>query len=114
MNLYVGNLSPDITEDDLREAFKSFGEVASVNVIKDKFSGSSRGFAFVEMPVKAEAQAAIGGLNEKNLKGQSLIVSEARPRRAARGGGGGGGGGRGPSRGGGGGGGGGGNRRYSW
>ena len=114
MNIYVGNLSPDITEDDLREAFKGFGEVTSANIIKDKFSGGSRGFGFVEMPVKAEAQAAIGGLNDKAIKGQPLRVSEARPRREERGSGGsggsgGGGGGRGPMRGGGGG-----NRRYSW
>ena len=81
MNIYAGNLSRDVTEDDLRQAFEAFGEVESVNVIKDKFSGESRGFGFVEMPGKAEAQAAIDGLNGKELKGETLKVSEARPRR---------------------------------
>ena len=80
MNIYVGNLSPEVTEDDLRQAFEEFGQVESVNVIKDKFSGESRGFGFVEMPVKDEAQSAIDGLNEKDLKGLTLNVNEARPR----------------------------------
>lgn len=97
MNIYVGNLSRDVTEEDLQEAFGAFGQVASVNIIKDKFSGESRGFGFVEMPEKAEAQAAIADLNGKDLKGQTLNVNEARPRtegRRDRGGGGRGGGGR--------------------
>jgi RNA recognition motif-containing protein len=80
MNIYVGNLSSDISEEDLRQAFEAFGQIASVNIIKDKFSSESRGFGFVEMPSKNEAQAAIDGLNGKDLKGQSLNVNEARPR----------------------------------
>ena len=84
MNIYAGNLSPDVTEDDLKEAFEAFGQVESVNVIKDKFSGAPRGFGFVEMPSKKEAQSAIEGLNSTDLKGQSLNVNEARPRREKR------------------------------
>lgn len=84
VNIYVGSLSRDVTEEDLREAFGAFGQVASVNIIKDKFSGEPRGFGFVEMPEKAEAQAAIAGLNGKDLKGQALNVNEARPRREGR------------------------------
>lgn len=80
MNIYVGNLSPDVTEDDLKEAFEAFGKLESVNVIKDKFSGAPRGFGFVEMPSKEEAQSAIEGLNGTDLKGQSLTVNEARAR----------------------------------
>lgn len=89
MNIYVGNLSPEVTEEDLQQAFEAFGKVESANVIKDKFSGVSRGFGFVEMPAKAEGQAAIDGLNGKELKGQTLNVNEARPRPEGRGGGGG-------------------------
>jgi RNA recognition motif-containing protein len=88
MNIYVGNLSPEVTEEDLQQAFEAYGQVTSVNVIKDKFSGRSRGFGFVEMPTKAEGQAAIDGLNGKDLKGQSLKVNEARPRPEGRRGGG--------------------------
>ena len=84
MNIYVGNLSRDVTEEDLQEAFGAFGQVASTNIIKDRFSGESRGFGFVEMPEKAEAQAAIAGLNGKDLKGQTLNVNEARPRTEGR------------------------------
>jgi len=84
-NIYVGNLSRDVTEDDLKEAFGAFGEIASVSVIKDKFSGESRGFGFVEMPSKDEAQSAIDGLNGTDLKGQSLNVNEARPSTESRG-----------------------------
>ena len=80
MNIYVGNLSFEITEEDLRLAFESFGQVESVTIIKDKYSGESKGFGFVEMPAKAEAQSAINGLNGKELKGRSLNVNEARPR----------------------------------
>ncbi len=94
MNIYVGNLSRDVTEDDLKEAFESFGQLASVNVIKDKYSGEPRGFGFVEMPSKDEAQSAIDGLNGKDLKGQSLNVNEARSRTDKNRGGGRGGGGR--------------------
>jgi RNA recognition motif-containing protein len=94
MNIYVGNLSREVTEEDLRQAFEAFGQVSSVNIIKDKFSGESRGFGFVEMPAKAEAQSAINGLNGKELKGRTLNVNEARPRAEGRRGGGRGGGGR--------------------
>ena len=87
MNLYVGNLSPDVTEDDLREAFGSFGQITSVKLIKDKFSGESRGFAFVEMQGKQEAKSAMDGLNNKELKGKTIIVNEARERNDKRRGG---------------------------
>jgi RNA recognition motif-containing protein len=87
MNIYVGNLSRETTEEDLRHAFEGFGQIASATIIKDKMSGRSRGFGFVEMPNKAEAQAAISGLNGKELKGQRIIVNEARPRSEGRRGG---------------------------
>ncbi len=80
MNIYVGNISRDVTENDLREAFAAFGEIQSVAIIKDKFTGESRGFGFVEMPNKAEGEAAIASLNGKDLKGRNLSVNEARPR----------------------------------
>jgi cold-inducible RNA-binding protein len=102
MNIYVGNLSFEVTEDDLMQTFSAHGQVATVNIIKDKFSGESRGFGFVEMPSKDEAQAAIAGLNGTDLKGRSITVNEARPRAEGRGGGGGGRGGRGGHGGGGG------------
>jgi RNA recognition motif-containing protein len=107
MNIYVGNLAREVTEADLRQLFEQHGQVESVAIIKDKFSGESRGFAFVEMASKAEAEAAIATLNGKELKRRTLTVNEARPRTENRGGGGGGGGfrgGGGGSRGGGGGG----------
>ncbi len=88
MNIYVGNLSSDVTEDDLRQAFEAFGEVASAKIIKNKVTQESRGFGFVEMPAKAEAQSAINGLNSKELKGRMLTVNEARPRPEGRQGGG--------------------------
>ncbi len=91
MNIYVGNLSHDVTEDDLRQAFESFGQVESVNVLKDRFSGESRGFGFVMMPSRNEAQSAITGMNGKDLKGRSINVNEARPKTENRRGGGGGG-----------------------
>jgi len=87
MNIYVGNLSSQVTEGDLQQAFEAFGEVTSVRVIKDKFSGESRGFGFVEMPTKAEAQSAISSMNEQELKGRALRVNEARPRSEGRQGG---------------------------
>jgi RNA recognition motif-containing protein len=90
MNIYVGNLAREVTEDDLRAAFEAFGQVASAAVIKDKYSGQSRGFGFVEMPAKAEGQAAIDGLNRTELQGRTLDINEARPRTDSRGGGGGG------------------------
>jgi len=81
MNIYVGNLSPDVTDEVLREAFVSFGEAASARVIKDKFTGQSRGFGFVEMATQSQAQTAIKSLNGKELMGKEISVSEARPRR---------------------------------
>ena len=102
MNIYVGNLSRETTEDDLRQAFEPFGQVESINIIKDRFSGESRGFGFVEMPSKDEAQTAIEEMNGKDLQGRAINVNEARPK-AARGGGGGRGGSGGRGRGGGGG-----------
>ena len=86
MNIYVGNLSREVAEDELRQAFEAFGQVTSVNIIKDRYSGESRGFGFVEMSTKSEAQAAINGLNGTSLGERTLSVSEARPR--AEGGGG--------------------------
>ena len=80
MNIYVGNLSWEVTQDDLHQAFASHGEVASANIITDKFSGRSRGFGFVEMPKDDEARAAITAVNGKNLKGRALNVNEAKPR----------------------------------
>jgi RNA recognition motif-containing protein len=80
MNIYVGNISRTATEQDLKEAFEAFGAVQSAAIIKDKFSGESRGFGFVEMPNKDEAEKAISSLNGKDLKGRSLTVNEARPR----------------------------------
>ncbi|HIJ69519.1 MAG TPA: RNA-binding protein [Deltaproteobacteria bacterium] len=134
MNIYIGNLSAKTTEEELREAFESFGDVDSAKIIKDNLTGRSRGFGFVEMPNQDQAQAAIEGLNGKELGGSPLTVNEAKPRESRGGrsfggggrpgggrppGGGGfgggrdrrGGGGGGGSRGGGGGGGGGGGRR---
>jgi len=80
MNIYVGNLSHEATEEDLKQAFEAFGEVSRATVIKDRMSGEPRGFGFVEMPTKEEAEAAIAGLNGQDLKGRSLKISEARPR----------------------------------
>lgn len=94
MNIYVGNLSYTVTEDDLRQAFESYGQVTSANIIKDKFSGQSKGFGFVEMPSQEEATAAIAAMNGKEMKGRNLSVNEARPRTDDRRSGGGGGGGR--------------------
>jgi RNA recognition motif-containing protein len=85
MNIYVGNLSYEVTEEDLKEAFEVFGEVETVKVIKDNYTGRSKGFGFVEMPSKAEGQSAIEGLNGKELKGRTLNVNEARPRTEGRG-----------------------------
>ncbi len=80
MKIYAGNLSFDVNEEELRKEFEAFGEVASVDVIMDKYSGRSRGFAFVEMPSVSEGQAAIAGLNGKMLKDRALNVNAARPR----------------------------------
>ena len=84
MNIYVGNLSREVTEGDLREAFEAFGEVTSAKIIKDKYSGESRGFGFVEMTSKTDGESAITGLNDKELKGRTLNVNEARPRPEGR------------------------------
>ena len=96
MRIYVGNLSYESTEDDLREAFSAYGQVESVTVISDRDTGRSKGFAFVEMPSNDEAQASINEMNGKEVQGRALTVNEARPRqeRSFGGGGGGGGGGR--------------------
>ncbi len=91
MNIYVGNLSFDTSEDDLRNAFAAHGEVSTVKLISDQYTGKSRGFGFVEMPSSEEAQAAIAGLNGTDLQGRALNVNEAKPRADNRGGGGGGG-----------------------
>jgi RNA recognition motif-containing protein len=94
MNIYVGNLSYRTTEDDLRRAFEAFGAVSSSAIIRDRESGQSKGFGFVEMPSDSEAQAAINGLNDKEVGGRRLKVNQARPREdggGSRGGGGGGG-----------------------
>jgi RNA recognition motif-containing protein len=80
MNIYVGNMAFDVTEADLQAAFEAFGAVASVNIIKDQYSGQSKGFGFVEMPSASEAQAAIAGLHGKELMGRTVTVNEARPR----------------------------------
>ena len=80
MRIYVGNLSYDTTEDELKKDFSAFGEVFSVSVVTDRYSGRSKGFAFVEMTNKAEADAAITGLNGKAVKERTLVVNEARPR----------------------------------
>lgn len=87
MNIFVGNLSRELTEEELRKAFEAFGQVTSAVIIRDKYSGESKGFGFVEMPGKAQAQSAINGLNQKELKGRPLNVNEARPRSVERGGG---------------------------
>jgi len=78
MNIYVGNLSDDVTEDDLRESFSAFGQIRTINIVKDKVSGVSRGFGFVTMPVTNEAQKAIQEMNGKDLKGQPVKVEEGR------------------------------------
>ena len=86
LNIYIGNLSNEVTEEDLRLAFEAFGQVESVNILKDKYSGQPKGFGFVEMASKTEGQSAIDGLNGKELKGRELNMSEARPRTESRGG----------------------------
>lgn len=86
MKIYLGNLSYEVTEEDLRLALEPFGQIESVAIIKDRQSGQSKGFGFVEMASKAEGQLAIEGLNGKELKGRALSVNEARPRTESRGG----------------------------
>ena len=80
MRLYAGNLSYTVTEDELRNAFSEFGKVESATIISDKRTGSSKGFGFVEMPDKAEAEKAIKELNGKDLGGRAIAVNEARPK----------------------------------
>ena len=87
MNIFVGNLSFKTTEDELQKEFEAFGEVESVKIIKDQYTGRSRGFAFVEMEDQEQALAAIAGVNGKELVGQTLTVNEAKPREARGGGG---------------------------
>jgi RNA recognition motif-containing protein len=86
MNIFVGNLPRVTAEEELRKAFEPFGEISSVAIIKDKFSGESRGFGFVEMPDEAAAKAAIAGLNGKPLGGRNLTVNQARPKTEGGGG----------------------------
>ena len=80
MNIYIGDLAPEVTEDELRQEFTAFREMTSVSIIKDKYSGQPKGFGFVEMPSQTEGQTAISGLKGKTLKDRTLEVSEARPR----------------------------------
>jgi len=86
MNIYVGNLAFKASEDDIRKAFGAFGQVSVVSIIMDQATGKSRGFAFVEMPNAPEAQAALAGLNGKDLLGRNLMINEARPRTPGSGG----------------------------
>ena len=87
MKIYVGSLSYEVTEEDLRQEFRAFGEVTSVSIITDKISGRPKGFGFVEMASKSEAEAAITGLNGKTIKERTIVVNEARPRTDSRSGG---------------------------
>jgi RNA recognition motif-containing protein len=87
MNIFVGNLSKEVTEEDLNLAFSEFGQVKSSKVIRDLFSRESKGFGFVEMPGLAEAQKAIAGLNTREIKGKKITVNEARPKPGGTGGG---------------------------
>jgi RNA recognition motif-containing protein len=84
MNLYIGNLANEVTDENLHDAFSEYGKVESAKVIKDKFSNLSRGFGFVEMPNNSEADAAIKGLNGEELMGKALQISEARPKTEKR------------------------------
>ena len=85
MKIYVGNLSYEVTEEDLRQAFEQSGQVESINIINDKYTGRSKGFGFVEMASNSDGQAAIEGLNGKELRGRAIKVNEARPRTENRG-----------------------------
>jgi RNA recognition motif-containing protein len=84
MNIYVGNLSYGMSEDELRDAFAAYGEVSSVKILMDRETGRSRGFGFVEMPNKGEAEAAITQLNGKDVGGRALRINEARPKEQRR------------------------------
>ena len=81
MNVYVGNLSYDLSEEDLKTAFEEYGEVTSAKIVSDRYSGRSKGFGFIEMTSDDEAKAAIEGLTGKELAGRAIVVNEARPRR---------------------------------
>jgi cold-inducible RNA-binding protein len=87
MKIYVGNLSYDVTEDELRTEFTAFGKVDSVSMITDRDTGRSKGFAFIEMPLVSEGQSAITAMNGKSIKDRTLIVNAARPRTEDKGGG---------------------------
>lgn len=87
MRIYIGNLSRDVTEDDLSGLFQPFGKLGEVTIVKDRYNNVSKGFGFVEMPEKSEAEAAIAALHRKELKGQTMDVTEARPRTERRSGG---------------------------
>ena len=80
MNIYVGNISYSLKEDDLRELFEEYGEVSSVKIITDKYSGRSKGFGFIEMDDEEEAKAAIDSMNKKEIEGRQLVVNTARPK----------------------------------
>jgi RNA recognition motif-containing protein len=80
MNIYVGNLSYNVTQDELRELFSAYGEISTASIISDKFTGQSKGFGFVEMPQESQAREAISELNGKEINGRALTVNEARPR----------------------------------
>jgi len=84
MNIYAGNLSYEVTEEDLKKAFEAFGEVESIKIIKDRYTDRSKGFGFVEMPDNRNAQSAIEGLNGTELKGRKILVNKARPRTERR------------------------------
>ncbi len=90
MRIYAGNLPYDVSEDELKQEFMAYGDVKSVTIPADKLSGRPKGFAFIEMDSKSEAEAAIEGINGKMLKNRTVVVNEARPRTENRGGGGGG------------------------
>jgi RNA recognition motif-containing protein len=80
MNIYVGNLSYEVTEDEVKDIFSPHGEISSLSIIKDKYSGQSKGFGFIEMPNQAEAEEAIKALNESELKGRNIKVNQAKPK----------------------------------
>lgn len=84
MNIFVGNLSNDVQEEDLMNLFSEFGQVKEIKIIRDMFSQQSKGFGFVEMPGLADAQKAIDGLNTREVKGKKIVVNEARPKTDSR------------------------------
>ena len=86
MNIYVGNIAQDVSEEELTKLFTEYGKVSSVKILRDMFTQESRGFGFVEMPAQADAQKAIDELNTHELKGKKIVVNEARERRDRRGG----------------------------